>query len=187
MTYSLKDVFYLGNQQEYSDAYAASEDSIQPIDVSAYVNPISKGRSTKGTGLAVYRVSAVTTTSTGTPPVAAETGSFSCGLSVKPFTTTGERIGGVVAGADYMASSDLLIAGMQFIGIASGEGSPNDKGLYLTPTKEVPYVVVRDTIFQIMSCNVAFNADMHVSWRMECAMIDLDTATLNQLLRTQTA
>jgi len=28
---------------------------------------------------------------------------------------------------------------------------------------------------------------MHVSYRIEAAMITLDTATLNQLLRTQTA
>ena len=187
MGYNLKDVFYLGNDQEYTDAYTASEDSIQPIDVSAYVQPISKGRGTKGVGLAVYRVSCSICADSGTPPLAAETASFTVGLSVKPFTVTGERISGTLSGADLRPDSDLLIYGTQFIGIASGEGSPNDKPPFLTPTIEVPYVVVRDTIYQVMSANVAFNADIHAGFRMECAMITLDTATLNQLLRTQTA
>jgi len=46
---------------------------------------------------------------------------------------------------------------------------------------------VRDTIFQIMSAGVAFNADVLCTVRMEIAMISLDQSTLNQLLRTQTA
>ena len=55
------------------------------------------------------------------------------------------------------------------------------------PSEKVPYVVVRDTIFAIMSANVAFQADVLCTYRLECAMVSLDTATLNQLLRTQTA
>ena len=55
------------------------------------------------------------------------------------------------------------------------------------PSTEVPYVVVRDTIFSAMTSAAAINADLVTSYRMECAMISLDTATLNQLLRTQTA
>jgi hypothetical protein len=57
----------------------------------------------------------------------------------------------------------------------------------LSPSKEVPYVVVRDTIFAIMSSTTAIGADIVTSYRIECAKITLDTATLNQLLRTQTA
>lgn len=187
MAYNLKDVFYLGNLQEYTDAYGPSEDSVQPIDVSAYVDPISKGRSTRGTGLAVYRVLCSISSSTGTPCTAAETASFSVGLSVKPYTSTGEQLSGVVSYGDLSPSSDLLIYGQQFIGQNSGEGNAFENKGYCTPSKEVPYVVVRDTIFQIMSANVAFNSDVLATFRMECAMIALDTATLNQLLRTQTA
>jgi len=187
MAYNLKDVFYLGNLQEYTDAYAAGTDSVQPIDVSAYVDPISKGRSTRGTGLAVYRVQCSISADSGAPCKAAETGSMSVGLSVKPFTSTGEQLSGVVAYGDLTPSSDLLIYGQQFIGQASGEGNAFENKPYLSPTPEVPYVVVRDTIFQIMSCNVDFQADILATFRMECAMIALDTATLNQLLRTQTA
>lgn len=187
MSYSLKDVFYLGNLQEYTDAYGPSEDSVQPIDVSAYVDPISKGRSTRGTGLAVYRVQCSISDDNGAPCKAAETASMSVGLSVKPFTTTGEQLAGAIAYGDLSPSSDLLIYGQQFVGQASGEGNAFENKGFCSPTKEVPYVVVRDTIFQIMSANVAFNADVLATFRMECAMIALDTATLNQLLRTQTA
>ena len=55
------------------------------------------------------------------------------------------------------------------------------------PSDSVPYVVVRDTIFSAMTSAAAIAADIVTSSRMECAMISLDTATLNQLLRTQTA
>ena len=60
---------------------------------------------------------------------------------------------------------------------------------YLEPSAEVPYVVVRDTIFQIFETSVAMSSadSMTVSYRMECAMYTLDQSTLNQLLRTQTA
>jgi len=186
MAYDLKNVFYLGNTQEYTNAYAASEDSVQPIDVSAYVDPISKGRA-KGQGLAVYKVWAQVSTGSGCPPLAAETASFGAALSVKPYTTTGERLSGAITAGDLLASSDLLIYGTGFVGIASQEGSPNQHAAWLEPSEKVPYVVVRDTIYQIMSANVVFEADIHLSFRMECAMITLDTATLNQLLRTQTA
>ena len=59
----------------------------------------------------------------------------------------------------------------------------------LEPSDEVPYVCVRDTIFQIFQTGVAMSSgdSMFVSYRMECALVTLDTATLNQLLRTQTA
>jgi len=186
MSYNIKDVFYLGNFQNYSSGYTAGEDSVQPIDVSAYVDPIARGKS-KGQGLAVYRVQHSIQQENGTPCLASETAAFNLGLSVKPYTTTGEVTSALVGYGDLAASSDLLIYGTSFIGIASGEGSPNMKEAYLEPSADVPYVVVRDTIFQIMSCGVAFNASIDVAVRMECAMISLDQSTLNQLLRTQTA
>lgn len=185
MSYNIKEVFYLGNLKEYTNAYSAGEDSVDPIDVSAYVDPIARGKS-KGQGLAVYRVQTSISSDSGTPCLAAETASLTMGLSVKPYTTTGEQLSGAVAYGDLSASNDLLIYGEMFVGQASGEGEPTHPP-FLTPTKEVPYVVVRDTIFQIMSTNTAFNADILATVRMECAMISLDQSTLNQLLRTQTA
>ena len=191
MGYNIKDVSYLSNLQEYTNAYTAAQDSVQPIDVSAYVDPIARGKA-KGQGLAIYRVSTSISTDSGTPCLAAETGAFTLGLSIKPYTTTGEQLSGAVSYGDLSASNDLLIYGQMFTGAASAApGFPNKSGggdqPFLSPTTEVPYVVVRDTIFQIMSAGVAFNADILATVRMEIAMISLDQSTLNQLLRTQTA
>jgi len=186
MGYNIKDVSYLSNLQEYTDAYTAAQDSVQPIDVSAYVDPIARGKA-KGQGLAVYRVSHSISSDDGTPCKAAETGQFTMGLSVKPYTTTGEQLAGVVQYGDLSASNDLLIYATMFTGMATGEGSPYEDQTFLTPTPDVPYVVVRDTIFQVMTAGVVFQADILCTVRMEVAMISLDQSTLNQLLRTQTA
>ena len=56
----------------------------------------------------------------------------------------------------------------------------------LTPSTDVPYVVVRDNV--CLTYNVSDNMvkGTVLSVRLECAQISLDQATLNQLLRTQT-
>ena len=110
-------------------------------------------------------------------------------LTVKPYTTSGEQLTGEVAYLDTAPSNDLVIQSSLYLGGASG-GPGVTSGELLSvcePSDEVPYVVVRDTIFSIMNTSIALNADVLNSYRMECAMISLDTATLNQLLRTQTA
>ena len=57
MAYNYKDVFYLSATHETtSGTYAsANVEGIAPLDVSAYVDPIARGKS-KGTGLALYKV-----------------------------------------------------------------------------------------------------------------------------------
>ena len=192
MSYNLKDVFYLGA----TDVYAAStygsagiEGNI-PIDVSAYVDPIAKGRQ-RGQGLAVYKVHAqVAGDGVGTPQISTDAGQGGLGLTVKPYTTSGHNSGALQTG-DLTPESDLLIWGAFYTSPATrapGAAVP-DMQVYLEPSEEVPYVVVRDTIFQIFENTVAMSAndDYYISYRLECAMITLDTATLNQLLRTQTA
>ena len=189
MSYDLKNVFYLGNNQEYAGGTAAGKEWVNPIDVSAYVDPIAKGR-TRGQGLAIYKVHTSWQKDDGAPPLAAETASITMALSVKPFTETGDAVAGVVLFGDMQASNDLVIYGQSFTGAASG-GAGNFGGdaelPFVAPSEKVPYVVVRDTIFQIAAAGVGVLADIQCSNRMECAMITLDTATLNQLLRTQTA
>ena len=187
MAYDLKNVFYLGFFHEWSNGAWTSKDSVQPIDVSAYVDPISKGR-TRGQGLAVYRVSHHLTASGGGPVLPTETAWMTMALSVKPYTSTGDLID-VIADGDLQPSSDLVIQGDQFMGEGTGgPGGHNSLLLeYVSPSEKVPYVVVRDTIFAIMSSGKAIAADIKSGYRLECAMISLDTATLNQLLRTQTA
>tara|TARA_Y100000401_G_C8218473_1_gene172053 strand:+ start:74 stop:646 length:573 start_codon:yes stop_codon:yes gene_type:complete len=190
MSYNLKDVFYLGATHEYLGATYASagiEGNI-PIDVSAYVDPISKGRQ-RGQGLAIYKVhSQVSGNELGGGPIGSDVGAATHGLSVKPFTTSGDN-SQALTGDDMSPSSDLAIYLANFVQPASNAMGVQVRNVTLEPSTEVPYVVVRDTIFQtfVTSIAAASGDNMHVSYRMECAMISLDTATLNQLLRTQTA
>ena len=191
MAYNLKNVFYLGFRHEYANGAWTGKDSIQPIDVSAYVDPISKGR-TKGQGLAVYRVHHALQSDAETPVKESETAEMGMALTVKPYTTTGDLLASGIEAGDLAPSSDLVIQADQFMGSASTSAVTNCAvGNLLVetckPSDEVPYVVVRDTIFSAMTSAAAINADIVTSYRMECAMISLDTATLNQLLRTQTA
>ena len=189
MAYDLKNVFYLGVINEYANGAWTGKDSVQRVDVSSYVDPISKGR-TRGQGLAVYRVAHAVTSDAGTPVVAAETANMGMALSVKPYTSTGDLLSGVVEYGDLSPSSDLLIQADSFQGSATAgaEGSTGNLVIEtLSPTEKVPYVVVRSEIFAIMSSSTAIGADIISSYRLECAIISLDTATLNQLLRTQTA
>ena len=196
MTYTLKDVFYLGAVHQYTAANynAANKSGNIPIDVSAYVDPIAKGR-TRGQGLAVYKVhSFVAGDAQGGAQINTDAGQITYGLTVKPYTSSGDGFAAadtLIETGDLTPESDLLIYGAEYTAPATrvpGSGYTN-KEEYLTPSKEVPYVCVRDTIFQLFLANIGLSSsdDMFVSYRMECAMITLDTATLNQLLRTQTA
>ena len=191
MAYNLKNVFYLGFRHEYANGAWTGKDSIQPIDVSAYVDPISKGRA-KGQGLAVYRVHHALQASGETPVKETETAEMGMALTVKPYTTTGDLLASGIESGDLAPSSDLVIQADQFMGSSSTSAVSNSAvGNLLietcAPSDSVPYVVVRDTIFSAMTSAAAIAADIVTSYRMECAMISLDTATLNQLLRTQTA
>ena len=193
MAYNLKDVFYLGATHEYPHGTynsAGIEGNI-PIDISAYVDPIAKGR-TKGQGLAVYKVHyQVAGDDNGSLQNPADAGAATFGLTVKPYATSGDNSQALEQG-DLTVESDLAIFLAQFTSPATmvpGLGGGSNGTVVLEPSAEVPYVCVRDTIFQIFETSVAMSSadSMFISYRLECAMITLDTATLNQLLRTQTA
>ena len=193
MSYTLKDVFYLGATHEYpfgTYGSAGIEGNI-PIDVSAYVDPIAKGRQ-RGQGLAIYRVHhQVAGTSSGQMQNPADEGAATFGLTVKPYATSGDNSGALESG-DLTVESDLAVYLAQFTSPATmvpGMGGGSNGTVVLEPSDEVPYVCVRDTIFQIFETSVGMSTgdSMFVSYRLECAMVTLDTATLNQLLRTQTA
>ena len=193
MAYNLKDVFYLGASHTFAASTYGSagiEGNI-PIDISAYVDPIAKGRQ-RGQGLAVYKVhQQVAGDSTGNIPGATDVGSGVFGLTVKPYATSGDNSGALESG-DMTPESDLLIWGGFYTSMASmvpGQGATNLSQVFCEPSEEVPYVCVRDTIFHCFetTAGLSANDDYYVSYRLECAMITLDTATLNQLLRTQTA
>ena len=193
MSYSLKDVFYLGATHEYaaSDYSSAGVEGVIPIDVSAYVDPIAKGRQ-RGQGLAIYKVHAqVAGNNMGGMQIVTDEGAATFGLTVKPYTTTGDGTTSIAAG-DLTPESDLAVYLASYTAPANrapGEGGGLVPQVSLMPSTDVPYVCVRDTIFQAFVTSVGMSSgdSFFVSYRLECAMITLDTATLNQLLRTQTA
>tara|TARA_Y100001938_G_scaffold138448_1_gene203991 strand:+ start:49 stop:591 length:543 start_codon:yes stop_codon:yes gene_type:complete len=179
MAYNLKDVFYLDTS---IDTGTGTGNIAAQLDLSSYVDPIARGRS-KGTGLAIYKVHFDICDDDGNSPVAAAaTGQFRCGLMSLSGIPTGSF---TLADNQLNASSDLMIAGVDFAagGTAAGDPAPNT---FLEPSMEVPYVVVRDQVVLILDIVTAMSAGASVKVRLECAQVTLDQATLNQLLRTQT-
>jgi len=193
MAYSIKDVFYLSTSATIA-AGTANGGSAQ-LDLSAYIDPIARGR-TKGTGLAVYKAYfSMGQATDGEPIDDAEVGTARFGLQA------GLGVGDLATGgftqttAAYAMTNALLVASGDFYGpksmIANANtpvtminGTPETQ--YVSPSKDVPYVIVRDNVCLTYEVGDSFTTDHILSVRLECAQISLDQATLNQLLRTQT-
>jgi hypothetical protein len=179
MAYNMKDTFYLDTA---IDTGTGTGNLAALLDLSSYVDPIARGRS-KGTGLAIYKVHFDICDDDGNSPVAAgATGQFRAGL----LSISGIPAGSFTLNANVLnASNDLMIAGVDFAagGTAAGDPAPN---MFLEPSTEVPYVVVRDSVALILDIPTAMSAGASVKVRIECAQVTLDQSTLNQLLRTQT-
>ena len=74
-----------------------------------------------------------------------------------------------------------------YAGVTAAPGVPNPMNVtFLEPSKEVPYVVVRDNVCLVYGQTEVAANDIIINARLECAQIGLDQSTLNQLLRTQT-
>ena len=196
MAYNYKDVFYLSAQHETENGTYASSgvEGIVPIDVSAYVDPIARGKA-RGTGLALYRVHMdASTGKQGKPIAVAEDGLMRTGLTVKEYAVTGDNVSGI-SEDQLTCASDLLAWGMDWCGSTGASPSTTnvtvnslpDTNIFLEPSDEVPYIIVRDSLNWIFTSGSALAADIFWSIRLECAQVTLDTNTLNQLLRTQTA
>jgi len=86
------------------------------------------------------------------------------------------------------ADNSLLVGAMNYYSPTSYPGAMATNQVYLEPSIEVPYVIVRDNVCLVYNVDTAlkFVNDVRVAVRLECAQITLDQATLNQLLRTQT-
>jgi len=191
MAYDVKNVFYL-DVQATIDSGTAGMTSAQ-LDLSAYIDPIARGR-TKGTGLAVYKCHYDTSPSItgGEAIVAAEAGIYRAGLVAG--AGLGDSATGV-ATADRAqqpsASNPLAVFAWDWYGPKSTVANASTPGgfamtTYLEPSKEVPYIVVRDNVCLVIEQAANMTANATISMRIECAQITLDQATLNQLLRTQT-
>ena len=78
-----------------------------------------------------------------------------------------------------------MISGFDFYGGATAAGDPAPY-VFLEPSPEVPYIVVRDQVALMVDVSTAMTANSTINCRLECAIVQLDQSTLNQLLRTQT-
>jgi len=176
MAYSVKDVFYLST--EVTIASGTANGGSGQLDLSAYIDPIARGRS-KGTGLAVYKTYySMGQATAGEPIDDAEVGSVRFGL-----------LAGLGAGDVATVSSGDFYGPKSMVANASTtptmiNGNPNSQ--YVSPSIEVPYVIVRDNVCLVYEVGDNFTSSAILSVRMEVAQITLDQATLNQLLRTQT-
>ena len=186
MAYDLKNVFYL----DTSATITASSTDVQvgsaQLDLSAYIDPIARGRQ-RGTGLAVYKVHWSIMDASGAPIKAAEDGIV--GMSLQAGLGVGDNDTGTAF--QYTASissltNNLLVAGAEYYGPIAAPGSDSQVMTYVEPSKEVPYIIVRDNVCLTYGTQEGFEQNALISCRLECAQVTLDQATLNQLLRTQT-
>jgi len=193
MSYNVKDVFYLSTEAIIASG-TANGGSAQ-LDLSAYIDPIARGRS-KGTGLAVYKTYySMGQATTGEPIDDAEAGSCRFGL------VAGVGLGDVATGGitivtgNFAMTNSLLVSSGDFYGpksmVANASTTPtmmngNPNSQYVSPSEDVPYVIVRDNVCLLYEVGDNFTSGAVLSVRLEVAQITLDQATLNQLLRTQT-
>ena len=193
MAYTVKDVFYLSTSATI-DSGTANGGSAQ-LDLSAYIDPIARGR-TKGTGLAVYKAYFSMGQVTDAEPIDdAEAGT--CRFALQAGLGLGDiATGGVTQPTtQYAMTNALLVASGDFYGPKSMVGNANTpcamingtpETQYVSPSKDVPYVIVRDNVCLTYEVGDNFTSNHILSVRLEVAQISLDQATLNQLLRTQT-
>jgi len=192
MAYNIKDVFYLSTSTTIASG-TANGGSAQ-LDLSAYIDPIARGR-TKGTGLAVYKAHfSMGQATDGEPIDDAEAGT--CRYGLQAGAGLGDVATGGLTGATsvYAMTNALLVASGDFYGPKSMIGNANTPGIgilgnvaqYVSPSTEVPYVIVRDNVCLTYEVGDNFTSNHILSVRLEVAQISLDQATLNQLLRTQT-
>jgi hypothetical protein len=190
MAYDVKNVFYLDTNLSLGTDFDAGTQISNVLDVSSYVNPIGMGRS-KGTGLAIYRAQFTWSDTSGNRPVgSSETAAFRVALLAGYDTTQAAAAATDLATNQLSGSNDLMIAGIDYFAPsatgADKEIPPSSGAPFLEPSTEVPYIVVRDTIGMVAVDQINTTASMKVGVRLSCAIITLDQATLNQLLRTQT-
>jgi len=194
MAYDIKNVFYLDTELTLETGTGVGKSDTVQLDLSAYIDPIARGRA-MGTGLAIYKVHySMSAASEGATPInTAESGIIRAGLIAG--AGLGSQTNATLSGTanSPTANNALAVMGFDyygpdaFVGItaAPGPSSPLNR-TFLEPSKEVPYVCVRDNLCVVSTALIAMQSTSYISFRLECAQIKLDQSTLNQLLRTQT-
>ena len=193
MAYTIKDVFYLSTSTTITAA-TGNGGSAQ-LDLSAYIDPIARGR-TKGTGLAVYKsFYSMGQSSTAEPIDDAEAGSVRFGLLAGAGFGDVSTNGLTLGTASLAMTNALLVSSGDFYGpksmVANASTTPtmmngNPNSQYVSPSEDVPYVIVRDNVCLVYEVGDNFTSDAILSVRLEVAQISLAPAPLTQLLRTQT-
>ena len=190
MAYDIKSVFYLDTTLAIGNG--ATGGASEQLDLSAYVDPVARGKS-KGTGLAIYKTHfSVDDQSSNEPSGLTETGYFRSAL-VAGLGTGTQAVGSIAFTNNILnAANDLAVAGFDWYGPdAFGTGvyamsASMAPQKWLEPSEKVPYIIVRDNVCLVADVGANFSNAMNISVRLECAQVTLDQATLNQLLRTQT-
>jgi len=191
MAYDIKSVFYLDASATVTKGTAGGGSA--QLDLSAYIDPIARGRQ-KGTGLAVYKThysilnaedsNEVTTKSTDEGIMAV---SLQAGLGIGDIDTGGLTTASPNA---FASSNQLLVSAGTFYSpnSATTAAPTGDVNMYVEPSEKVPYIIVRDNVCLVynVSSEKQMTSTSLLSVRLECAIVTLDQATLNQLLRTQT-
>ena len=190
MAYDLKNVFYLDTEATISKTTAGAGSA--QLDLSAYVDPIARGRQ-KGTGLAIYKVH-YSIINSDDANVATPDPSETMALTMSMIA--GASLGDNATGAlnfatgstGFDASNQLVISAATYYGQGIPGSSTPGAVEYVMPSKDVPYVIVRDNVclFYNVDSGAQATDDYRLGVRLECAQVALDQATLNQLLRTQT-
>jgi hypothetical protein len=192
MAYDIKNVFYLDTELTMPTGSGTGTSNTVQLDLSAYVDPIARGKA-RGTGLAIYKVHYALSSASegGKPAVMTEAGSFRGGLIAG--AGFGSQNGATLSGESSFPSpnNSLAVMGFDWYGARStiaNTSTPSGSftNTYLEPSKDVPYIVVRDNVCLMATMLTAMSTLSYVGVRLECAQITLDQATLNQLLRTQT-
>jgi len=192
MAYDVKNVFYLDTTLALVNG--AGGGASTQLDLSAYVDPIARGRA-KGTGLAIYKTWYSVDDSGSNDPAGVnvtESGLFRAALIAG--LGSGEQAVSAISFTNNSinAANDLAISGFDWYGPDAFGASVTSSGfamapsMWLEPSKDVPYIIVRDNVCLVAEVASNLSNALKVSVRMECAQVTLDQATLNQLLRTQT-
>ena len=180
MAYNMKDVFYLDTSILTT---TSTGDGIQNIDLSSYVDPIAR-RGSKAQGLAVYKIHTSITEGNASVPGMDLDGSMKIAL-LAGFGAGDVAVGSGSFNAGTLSNSnDLLVYGADYYQDTGVQY--NNFREYCMPSKDVPYIIVRDNVTLGLHVDDAFATSLTVAMRMECAVVPLDQSTLNQLLRTQT-
>jgi hypothetical protein len=175
MTYDIKNVFYLDTNFDIPAAQAAVSERGRTLDISAYIDPVAKGRA-KGVGLAIYKVHFDWSENKGNAPV---------GPTEAGYTNTPSDVD--QAELAFCAANQNLVAGQDFFGPVYAGTAGMYENEILSPSIEVPYIAVRDTLNLVWGNGITAGTLVNnLSVRIECAQISLGTDVLNQLLRTQT-